>query len=308
MDRLNVKEANKLVMKIFLFMTVVALTFSFFIKENQFGTLNIYLFINEWVVIFLPAYFFARRQSGDFYTTFRVKPIKASTAMISVYIGLVGWVSAAIIQLFIFSIFFKNIKPPPGPLDYAPDSIVGLVLQLFIVAVSAGICEEFLFRGVVLRGYEEWGTLRAILFSGFLFALLHGSMLKLVPLMAVGALFSYMAVKFDSIFPSMIAHTTNNAASVIIVFLTSRVKNPTSIENIIIYIIVVLVLLAFLFGLPFLILYLRKLPQPNYHPPAESIGRNLISLLRMWTFYIIIGIAIYLMFSEWQAITTPLPK
>jgi len=94
-----------------------------------------------------------------------------------------------------------------------------LVLCVFTSAAIPGVCEELVFRGVVLPGFENYGTRRAAMFSALLFALLHGSVTGLPGQFVLGLVLAQLVVSADSIYAGMIFHTVYNAAAILIEFL-----------------------------------------------------------------------------------------
>ena len=93
---------------------------------------------------------------------------------------------------------------------------IGLfLLALFTTAVLPGICEEFLNRGLVLRGLRD--TMQdkyAIIISALIFGLLHANVRQTLYTLAGGIIFATLTVKTKSIYPAMIIHFMNNAISV----------------------------------------------------------------------------------------------
>ena len=97
--------------------------------------------------------------------------------------------------------------------------IVNNVFDLPKVGLSVvflpGVCEELFFRGFVLTGmYVHVGTKRALLISAALFALAHFNPWQFPALFAMGLLFAMLVYWTHSIYPAILAHSTNNALSV----------------------------------------------------------------------------------------------
>ena len=86
-----------------------------------------------------------------------------------------------------------------------------LMLAVFAVAVLPGICEELLFRGVVLGAYEKGGTRKAVLVSALLFSMLHGSVQGLPVQFIIGLILGLAVYMTDSLYTGMMIHTAYNA-------------------------------------------------------------------------------------------------
>lgn len=101
-------------------------------------------------------------------------------------------------------------------------SIGGLLGNLFIVAVLPAIGEELLFRGLLQRlikkmtGNAHW----AIWITAILFSALHLQFFGFLPRLLLGALFGYLLEWTGTLWLPIIAHFINNAAGVIVFFLT----------------------------------------------------------------------------------------
>ncbi len=97
--------------------------------------------------------------------------------------------------------------------------LVNSLLDLLKVGLSVvflpGICEELFFRGLILTGMcVHVGTKRALFISAALFALAHFNPWQFPALFAMGLLFAVLVYCTHSIYPAILAHSTNNALSV----------------------------------------------------------------------------------------------
>ena len=89
--------------------------------------------------------------------------------------------------------------------------------SVWVIAVTAGITEEFLFRGALQRVIGKWTSnphtiiwVAAILFSAF-----HLQFYGFLPRMILGAYFGYLLYWSKSIWIPVFAHFVNNAFAVI---------------------------------------------------------------------------------------------
>lgn len=131
----------------------------------------------------------------------------------AVLIGLTGW--AAVGGLVI------RLLPPPDSLVKALEKIVLLedasasLWKLWLVmAITPAICEELLFRGLILSGLRRCGSWPAIVISSLLFALAHASIYRLLPTFCLGLLLGYVVLRTGSIACSMLVHALNNGVAV----------------------------------------------------------------------------------------------
>ncbi len=87
----------------------------------------------------------------------------------------------------------------------------GLWGNLLVVALLPAVFEELFFRGLLLRGLKNYGTLFAVLTCGGLFALYHQNPAQTVYQFICGVLFALIALKAGSIIPTILSHFLNNA-------------------------------------------------------------------------------------------------
>lgn len=110
-----------------------------------------------------------------------------------------------------FDVFKNQVSIAAGPET--------LVLSVFTAAAIPGVCEELVFRGVVLSGFEDEGSSRAVRMSALLFALLHGSITGFPGQYVLGVVMAMMVISSNSIYAGMVFHTVYNAAVMILEFL-----------------------------------------------------------------------------------------
>ena len=87
----------------------------------------------------------------------------------------------------------------------------GIVGVLIVVAVLPAVCEETLFRGIILDGIKDIGTVAACLLGGLLFSVFHQSPSQTVYQFICGCVFTLVALRADSLLPTVLMHFLNNA-------------------------------------------------------------------------------------------------
>ncbi|MBI2900228.1 MAG: CPBP family intramembrane metalloprotease [Planctomycetes bacterium] len=106
----------------------------------------------------------------------------------------------------------------------------GTAFALFSLAPA--LCEEFLFRGVVFRGFvRSFTPARGVLYTALLFAAVHVEPLKMLPMFALGLFFAALALWTRSIWSSVIAHAANNAAVLFVAKLSHDLSAPVGEEG-----------------------------------------------------------------------------
>lgn len=91
------------------------------------------------------------------------------------------------------------------------------LLQFFMLAVSAPICEELLMRGIIykrLRSYSK--PFVAALISAILFGAIHGNWVQFVYAFAVGLVAAYIYEYTHNLFAPILFHMVTNATSFVV--------------------------------------------------------------------------------------------
>ena len=113
------------------------------------------------------------------------------------------------------------------------NTISGLAVNLFIIALMAALGEELLFRGVVLRIFIDWlkNPHLAIILSSILFSALHLQFFGFLPRMVLGLLFGYIYVWTGSLWIPVILHFLFNGATVVAAYLFNIGMISTDAES-----------------------------------------------------------------------------
>ncbi len=136
------------------------------------------------------------------------------------------------------------------------------LLAFLVVAVLAPICEEFVFRKLLLDRLRPAGELPAILCCGLAFGMYHLNFTQFFYAAILGFIFSYITLKTGTILWSTILHIMiNTMGSVVMSYLASgmNLENPTDPKTILFsFAILGIVGLLFVGGIIFLALTLSR--------------------------------------------------
>ena len=99
-----------------------------------------------------------------------------------------------------------------------------LIACTMVVGFLAGLSEEMLFRGAMLRTMEDsrMGTHAAVWITAIIFSAIHMQFFGFLPRMLLGVWLGYLFVWTRSLWVPIIAHTLNNATVVVMTFLSNR--------------------------------------------------------------------------------------
>ena len=109
----------------------------------------------------------------------------------------------------------------------------GFLLNILIVAILPAVGEELLFRGLLQKLFGEWfkNIHIAIIFTAFLFGVVHMQFYGLLPRMMLGVIFGYLFYWTGSLWVPVFAHFLNNATVVVASFLSNLGVISTDYEN-----------------------------------------------------------------------------
>lgn len=112
------------------------------------------------------------------------------------------------------------------------DSVSGLFINLFVIALMASLSEELLFRGVILRMfYSSTRNIHiAVLLSAILFSALHMQFYGFLPRTLLGIIFGYLFVWSGSLWIPIILHFIFNGISVVAAYLFANGQIETNYE------------------------------------------------------------------------------
>ncbi len=180
------------------------------------------LLASQWLLLALPALVLVRIGRFDWRETLALRPappLAFAAGALIILGGLpFGWFLAWV-QTFFLSVPSELLAGMQTLLT-GTDAL-RLTWLLLIVAITPALCEELVFRGVLLQGFQRKITpLKAVLASSFVFGLFHLSFetaIRFLPTMFLGALLAIVVVRTRSVLTSMMMHFINNAMAVLLV-------------------------------------------------------------------------------------------
>jgi len=160
-------------------------------------------------------------------------------------LGFVRWrASPSTITLAVFGTLGVQfaIRLVAGQLMHEPSGSLKLLGRMFseprgmaalgvgiLMSVGPGVCEETLFRGFTQRGLmKRWSPAVAIAVTSVLFSLAHFDLQHSLGVLPLGAWFGFVAWTTGSVWPTVLCHAFNNAASFALLRLGD---NPGQAEN-----------------------------------------------------------------------------
>lgn len=213
-DQFKSKTSIRGVNILYLMSMVLFVTVGAFVQSKSF---SVGILITEFLLIAMPTLIYLIFKKGSLKRELRFNRLHIIDAILVVMIFVCGYPVALFINLIgnIFVSMFGKLIASPIPMA---GNINEYFLLILIVAGSAGLCEEILFRGLILRGYEGLGMWKSIIFTAALFAMLHMNIQNILGPLLLGIILGYVVYTTNSIYAGMLGHFVNNAISVTITF------------------------------------------------------------------------------------------
>jgi membrane protease YdiL (CAAX protease family) len=108
-----------------------------------------------------------------------------------------------------------------------PRTVPEGLLSVLAIAIMPALCEETLFRGVVLPALSRWSAASGVIGSAVLFALIHVDAVGTTPVffrlpfaLCVGVGLGLLRVRTGSLLAAIVAHAVLNTITFATVFLT----------------------------------------------------------------------------------------
>lgn len=112
-------------------------------------------------------------------------------------------------------------------------SLPKLLVAMTVMAIIPAIGEEVLFRGIIQRKiFHKIGDMHiSIWLTAAIFSATHLQFLGFIPRMLLGAMFGYMYAWSRNLWTPIFAHFVNNAATLLMVYLSNQQLISMNVEN-----------------------------------------------------------------------------
>jgi sodium transport system permease protein len=171
--------------------------------------------VTQWILLLVPVLLVVKMMKLDFKETLMLRRPPLWGTLAAIILGLSSWV-----VLGSLTTWFQNyfLEAPPA-LEKMMEEALGLTgtphstwVLLAVFAISPGICEEFLFRGLILSGFRRtMGRWPAILIVSVMFGIFHISIYRILPTMVIGIIVTLVVYQTRSIWTGILLHVINNS-------------------------------------------------------------------------------------------------
>jgi sodium transport system permease protein len=203
-----------------LFVGLVAVLFFYLGAPLQIRWLERGLFATEWLLLFLPAVLFVALWRFDPAGTFSLRRPRGRQVT-GALLMIAGSTPIAWLLAWLQSLWLPIPWELVEGLDelVRADSLPRLAWLLVLIALTPAICEEAVFRGILLAGSRRMTMARAVVLNGLVFGAFHVSfetVFRLLPTAWLGLVLAWAAWHTRSIWISSLMHFVNNGSIVVL--------------------------------------------------------------------------------------------
>ena len=183
-------------------------------------SINLYfgIFVTEAVILGGLTFFTIKSRDYNLTNTLALGEKKRGTLVKSFFLSLLSYPVLVFLNAIVLMLVTKFL-PYPESLANAiptPKGFIGLIISILFFAVLPGVFEELAFRGFLFKALDRFKPSTKIFLTALLFGLFHYNPFNFVGPFLMGLSFGYIRHRTNSIYPSMIAHATNNGIAMVL--------------------------------------------------------------------------------------------
>lgn len=262
---------------LYVIITELVIVVNSYISYNQPDTYLTRIIVQAFGIL-MPLIVYSKTKKINLTEFYRIKPVNIKNCAVIAGLGIcwqfIGYILKFVsISLFgIFKVSYTvNIQDTP-----ISSSFHELITAILALVILPAVAEELLFRGLVIRAYEKWGTRSAIVISAVFFSILHLDIMNALATLLMGMLLAYVVVKTDSVLSGILLHFANNLTAAVIMLIISGTADFHAETLIIISIAAIVLFLFMLSKFGKMNIKSKYIPQKN--PVANDLCKSLFNL------------------------------
>ncbi|MBQ8468225.1 MAG: CPBP family intramembrane metalloprotease [Clostridia bacterium] len=153
-------------------------------------------------------------------------------------VGLCLAISAACILLFSditnaysYTLDYIGYIQYPDPITNTPHFVLTYFLNIITVCAVPALCEELLFRGVLLNSFRGLNKWLGITVSAFAFMLMHGNPEQTVHQLLLGFVLGYIVWETRNLWTSILIHFFNNFLAITLSFILTIARGGAPADS-----------------------------------------------------------------------------
>ena len=213
-------EENRKTLKVYhgIIMLILSAVCVFFVSPILGANLGLYGTLLNEILLLVLAVALTAVVRGDFKQVFPIHKPKLSAVFGTILLWIGSFLAIMIITMIIAYFFPEEVIGVSQGLGMEFASLT-FIISFVIVSISPAICEEAVFRGVVMHSFDngknKW---IAIVVTGLIFGEFHGNIWRFVPTALLGIMLGYIVYETDNMIYGALFHAINNAMPLLSIF------------------------------------------------------------------------------------------
>lgn len=213
-------EENRKTLKVYhgIIMLILSAVCVFFVSPILGANLGLYGTLLNEILLLVLAVALTAVVRGDFKQVFPIHKPKLSAVFGTILLWIGSFLAIMIITMIIAYFFPEEVIGVSQGLGMEFASLT-FIISFVIVSISPAICEEAIFRGVVMHSFDngknKW---IAIVVTGLIFGAFHGNIWRFVPTALLGIMLGYIVYETDNMIYGALFHAINNAMPLLSIF------------------------------------------------------------------------------------------
>lgn len=213
-------EENRKTLKVYhgIIMLILSAVCVFFVSPILGANLGLYGTLLNEILLLVLAVALTAVVRGDFKQVFPIHKPKLSAVFGTILLWIGSFLAIMIITMIIAYFFPEEVIGVSQGLGMEFASLT-FIISFVIVSISPAICEEAVFRGVVMHSFDngknKW---IAIVVTGLIFGAFHGNIWRFVPTALLGIMLGYIVYETDNMIYGALFHAINNAMPLLNIF------------------------------------------------------------------------------------------
>ena len=183
----------------------------------------------------LPCFVFIKWQKYNIKEVLSLRAPKVLDIIAVIIMGLTSWFVLSLIPSAIQKPIFDALhltNDMASPSAGLFESAVPMILIVSVLALTPGICEELVFRGVIMSGFRESTTKwKAIILTSILFGLMHQHISVIFPTAFIGFFVTVIVWYSRSLFLGILFHAMHNGVGAFLQLKNTRSENGKLLEG-----------------------------------------------------------------------------
>lgn len=206
--------------------------------------------VSQIVIFALPGLFYCRTREDNYFSNIPVSAMIPSRTLFLLYTLVVLVLGSMLIQFAVYAIGGSAYSvSTTGQELFEISEQSGPIYVFLALGLVPAVCEEFVFRGILLYEYSPYGKFCAIMISSLAFAMLHFNISGFLSYFFCGVVLGISFYVTQNLFITILLHLISNIFSIYAVPLVSQMILGSGSMALVVFLLITVFLLALIFAL-----------------------------------------------------------